>query len=280
MAIPGYVKFNSVTPQTYTGKSIIPNKNDVFIETYDFETVSDGTIISVTNLEERVNRTINLECSNNIDVGTANITIDPSGQFKASGTFEIISDVLVNITGLKRFKEKIENVISETYETQNNVDKKIANLVNSAPETLDTLGELATALQENANVVDVLNSSISNKANKSELDTTNTNVTELSERVTELENKGGGTTIETYSITFNLSKVSSSTTSNSGYLNNLVTISEVTKEPKFVAISLGSVYAIATCTGFNFTEGTGLKVFFTYLSSVSGNATLKIYVFY
>ena len=46
------------------------------------------------------------------------------------------------------------------------VDTKIADLVNSAPETLDTLGELATALEENQEVVDILNASITNKQNK------------------------------------------------------------------------------------------------------------------
>lgn len=44
--------------------------------------------------------------------------------------------------------------------------KDIADLVNSAPETLDTLGELATVLQENENVVNTLNAAIGNKAEK------------------------------------------------------------------------------------------------------------------
>ena len=46
------------------------------------------------------------------------------------------------------------------------VDTEIANLVNSAPETLDTIGELATAFGENKAVVDALNESIVNKQNK------------------------------------------------------------------------------------------------------------------
>ena len=46
------------------------------------------------------------------------------------------------------------------------VDESIANLVNSAPETLDTLGELATALNENKEIVDALNESIANKQSK------------------------------------------------------------------------------------------------------------------
>lgn len=48
-------------------------------------------------------------------------------------------------------------------------DEEIAKLVNSAPETLDTLGELATALEENADVVEVLNDAIANKADRADV---------------------------------------------------------------------------------------------------------------
>ena len=51
----------------------------------------------------------------------------------------------------------IEDAISYT-------NTKIADLVNSAPDTLDTLGELATAFQDNKEVVDVLNDAITTKA--------------------------------------------------------------------------------------------------------------------
>jgi len=51
-------------------------------------------------------------------------------------------------------------------ETKAYVDKRVADLVNSAPETLDTLGELAQALGENDNVVEALNKAITNKVDK------------------------------------------------------------------------------------------------------------------
>ena len=50
------------------------------------------------------------------------------------------------------------------------VDEKVAELVGSAPETLDTLGELATALQENDEVVKVLDEAIVKKADKTYVD--------------------------------------------------------------------------------------------------------------
>lgn len=53
--------------------------------------------------------------------------------------------------------------ITRRYATEDYVEESVANLVNSAPETLDTLGELASAFQENEEVVDVLNQAITTK---------------------------------------------------------------------------------------------------------------------
>ena len=50
------------------------------------------------------------------------------------------------------------------------VDEQITNLVDSAPDTMNTLGELATALKENQDVVAVLDSAITNKADKAYVD--------------------------------------------------------------------------------------------------------------
>lgn len=56
--------------------------------------------------------------------------------------------------------------------TTSYVDGKIAALVNSAPATLDTLGELAAALKDNKDIVTVLEQSIGNKQDKSTAITT------------------------------------------------------------------------------------------------------------
>ena len=78
----------------------------------------------------------------------------------------------------------IEGLASETFvnnavsdkATTGYVDEKVADLIDSAPETLNTLGELAQAIKDNESVVDALNSAIGNKANQSDLNTTNANV--------------------------------------------------------------------------------------------------------
>lgn len=48
-------------------------------------------------------------------------------------------------------------------------DTKIADLINSAPTTLDTLGEIATAMEENADVVDALDAAVGSKAAAADL---------------------------------------------------------------------------------------------------------------
>ena len=57
-------------------------------------------------------------------------------------------------------------------------DGKIADIINGAPSTLDTLSEIATAMDENKSVVDALNKAIGTKANKADIPT----------KISELEN--------------------------------------------------------------------------------------------
>lgn len=66
---------------------------------------------------------------------------------------------------------------------KNYVDEKITSLIDSAPETMNTLGALATALQENQEVVDVLNAAITNKADKTYVDELIANIPQESDVV-------------------------------------------------------------------------------------------------
>lgn len=63
--------------------------------------------------------------------------------------------------------EEIVSQISEDWETQKSyIDGKINDLINGAPEALDTLKEIADAISDNADVVSALNSAIGNKVDK------------------------------------------------------------------------------------------------------------------
>lgn len=71
-----------------------------------------------------------------------------------------IALISTNYVEDKRLSE-IANKADKSY-----VDEKVAALVNSAPETLDTLGELATAFQDNKEVTEALNKAMTDKADK------------------------------------------------------------------------------------------------------------------
>jgi hypothetical protein len=109
----------------------------------------------------------------------------PSTGGVVSGDLTVNGNLTASLTGnastaTKATQDGSGNVIVSTYATkseldtaksdaQNYTDTAVANLVNSAPEALNTLGELATAIQENEDVVEALNSAVGNKASKEEL---------------------------------------------------------------------------------------------------------------
>lgn len=84
----------------------------------------------------------------------------------ANGLQENIDDV---ITDLQDYK----TTVASTYITPNEVDTKIAALVDSAPTTLNTLNELAAALGDDPNFATTVATNIGKKADQSALDTTN-----------------------------------------------------------------------------------------------------------
>lgn len=61
-----------------------------------------------------------------------------------------------------------DNNIKDTYSTKEFVTQKISELVNSAPETLDTLNELAAALNNDANFATTITTQLGNKVDKVE----------------------------------------------------------------------------------------------------------------
>ena len=81
-----------------------------------------------------------------VDTAISNVEVDLSGYYTKTETDAITTQTLGS---------------AKSY-----TDTKVADLINSAPETLDTLGEVAKAIQDNATVVDALNSAIGNKVDK------------------------------------------------------------------------------------------------------------------
>ena len=94
----------------------------------------------------------------------------------------------------KADKDALEQAISDAETAaKSHADNAVAALVDGAPETLDTLNELAAALKDNADIVDALNESIAKKANASDLTalegTVNQNKTDLDAAILALQNR-------------------------------------------------------------------------------------------
>lgn len=78
------------------------------------------------------------------------------------GTTDQIIQFKSSNQSISQYETK-EDALAKLEEAKDYTDTAIANLVDSAPETLNTLNELAVAIQENENIVEVLNQSIGSK---------------------------------------------------------------------------------------------------------------------
>lgn len=78
--------------------------------------------------------------------------------------------------------------VFDTYYRQlvNYTDKAIADLINGAPETADTLRELADLIDKNKDVATALNEAIGKKANQTELDQAISNIDTLNKSLVNL----------------------------------------------------------------------------------------------
>lgn len=100
---------------------------------------------------------------------------------KAIDNIEITGVDLSNHATKQYVDEAIENIefpVTDLtgYATEQFVKDEIADLVNSAPEALNTIGELATAMKEKGDAIEALEEIASSKAAQTDLDKTNQDV--------------------------------------------------------------------------------------------------------
>lgn len=71
---------------------------------------------------------------------------------------KIVSDVASNKSTLDEFAPKVAKIdVPEGSTIVKEIDKAVADLVNGAPETLDTIKEVADAIEQNGDAIDALN---------------------------------------------------------------------------------------------------------------------------
>ena len=84
---------------------------------------------------------------------------------------QLLQNTLANRKAIENIGEDIASNMDAVYQQSTGyTDTKIAELINGAPSTLDTLGKIAQAMQGNESVVDALESAIGSKAPQAELD--------------------------------------------------------------------------------------------------------------
>ena len=148
------------------------------IPTYLFGNGIGGT--SDYNELENKPKINGVELINNKSLKDLGIVIPSNEDFTLEGLGEKSYNSLDDKPKIPKKVSELEN--DSKYETVESTDTKIAgaksyadeavaHLVGSAPETLDTLEEVAKAIQDNETVVDALNAAIGSKADKSELGT-------------------------------------------------------------------------------------------------------------
>lgn len=98
-----------------------------------------------------------------IEIPEVDLTGVATEEFVREAIAEIPAPDLSNFV-TKDELPNVDGLASEAY-----VDAAVANLVNAAPETLDTIGEIAKALQDHQEVADALNAAIGEKADKSDI---------------------------------------------------------------------------------------------------------------
>lgn len=142
------------------------NAITIYLSPYTYNRLTDT--IKTTATEKRI--TLALLTGNYIDednrLNKIVITGDGTQFLSNDGTYKAvtISNNLSEFNNDAGFITTIPDEYITNSELTDSIELAIANLIDSAPETLDTLGELADALTTNSDVVNVLNDAISNKS--------------------------------------------------------------------------------------------------------------------
>src|SRR5574344_2369084 len=184
-----------------------------------------------------------------------NKTASWNGDFTAT-TFN--GDLVGNVTGnatsaTKATQDASGNVITDTYATKLYVDNEISGIVNSAPATLDTLNELASALGDDPNFATTIATQIGTKAdNASVVHTTG-------------DETVAGTKTFSSQINGNISGSSTSCTGNSVSATKLAT-------GRTINIQDADGTNTGTAVTFNGTTNGVIKLPATIKATITGNA--------
>lgn len=137
---------------------------DSTIDTLTF-VAGDGITLTPDATNDKV--TITNSGIKTVTAGSSNGTISVNGtdiSVKGLGSAAYTASSAYDAAGTAANKASIVETNAKSY-----TDTKIAALIDDAPETLNTLKELATAINEDQSIMDSLNTAVGKKANASDL---------------------------------------------------------------------------------------------------------------
>lgn len=129
---------------------------------------ANGKIGTVVTKDDIINKQDKLESGTNIRtingkslLGEGNIIISFDDKF--SNKQDVIGDLDAIRTGAALGATSLQADDLKGYVTESYVDEKVLDLIDGAPDAMNTLNELAAALKNDKNVVDTLNNAIGGK---------------------------------------------------------------------------------------------------------------------
>ncbi len=193
---------------TFSGQVNIPSTYAGYIEFYfcdfsgatlNFNNLSNQQIyinscinlptLSLNALLNGFNTTASSSAINTVSLNCSGSVVLPSNSIPISSINNLQSslDAKQNLLLFDSTPTTSSTNIVNSGNIKTYVDTSISNLVASAPSTLDTLNELAQALNNDANFSTTITNLIGTKANQTDLNTTNTNVTANTTNITSLQ---------------------------------------------------------------------------------------------
>ena len=143
----------AIGTNTYTGANYISKETNLTDAVLQLDEEIKATNDNLTLEHENANATYatKAELTDYLTKTDASNTYQPKGNYLTTIPSEYVTDSELNAKG---------------YQTEAQVAAKVASLVDSAPETLDTLNELAAALGDDPNFATTVTNQIAQKADK------------------------------------------------------------------------------------------------------------------
>lgn len=162
------IKLNRLNNNIYTIEEKVSVQNGKYIGTLEHDNINSNSVNIYTKSmlggEKINNYTLSTpsktpwktEIELYTDINTVFISYETIGDTVEADDINLLQESIVKtqteVNNISEFTNiEVSNLKAKDIELENSIDKKVANIINSAPETLDTLKELSEALGNDPN---------------------------------------------------------------------------------------------------------------------------------